>query len=745
MLAGSSVAYAANPDSVIASADDGNVAANTLDIDFDTRWSAEGNDGSQWIQYDFGSSTSISAVDIAFYKGEQRNTYFQVQSSDDASTWTTLLGGTITSSGDTDAYETFDFANDVSARYFRIVGFGNSSNDWNSITEVSFTAGEVATSYSTFSDSASAAPNSVLASSDDGNVAANTLDDDPTFSTRWSAQGNDGSQWIRYDFGASTTLSAMDIAFYKGDQRNSYFQLQSSDDASDWTTLLGGTLTSSGNSTSHETFAFDSNVSARYFRIVGLGNSANTWNSITDVAFTLGEAEDADDQQDSDTSVAELTVTASSDDGNVAANTIDDDPSFSTRWSAQGDDGSQWIQYDFGETTSLNNIAIAFYKGDQRSSYFQIQSSDDANTWTDLFDGSLSSSGDTVSNQVFAFDDTVSARYFRIVGFGNSSNDWNSITDVVFDSSASADDSSDNGESDPVDSGDGDDQTLNPSLAPGQNFDLSDWYVSVPTDEDDSGTADSIKGDDLTTYQDEFFFTGEDGGMVFKCPVDGYKTSTSTAYTRVELREMVEGGDNTTTKDLRNNWAFSTNEDQDFLDEVGAIDGVLTATLAVNHVTTTGSSSKRGRVIIGQIHAPDDEPIRLYYHKTPDNENGAIYFAHEPESSTGLDEEYIYLYGDSRSSSMDNPEDGVPLGEVFSYKIQVVGNMLSVTVYRDGHDDAYGEYNMEDSGYNESGQYMYFKAGLYNQHSVDYGADEDDYAQVTFYALENTHTIYNLD
>ena len=37
------------------------------------------------------------------------------------------------------------------------------------------------------------------------------------------------------------------------------------------------------------------------------------------------------------------------------------------------------------------------------------------------------------------------------------------------------------------------------------------------------------------------------------------------------------------------------------------------ATLAVNHVTTTGEKYQIGRVIIGQIHAKDDEPVRLYY------------------------------------------------------------------------------------------------------------------------------------
>ena len=61
--------------------------------------------------------------------------------------------------------------------------------------------------------------------------------------------------------------------------------------------------------------------------------------------------------------------------------------------------------------------------------------------------------------------------------------------------------------------------------------------------------------------------------------------------------------------------------------------------------------------------------------------------------------------------------------------------MLYVDIYRDGSPDVSAEYNMSGSGY--ANDWMYFKAGLYSQNkSVQ---DEDDYEQVTFYALENRH------
>ena len=91
----------------------------------------------------------------------------------------------------------------------------------------------------------------------------------------------------------------------------------------------------------------------------------------------------------------------------------------------------------------------------------------------------------------------------------------------------------------------------------------------------------------------------------------------------------------------------------------GGVDGILKATLSVNQVTRLGEEYQVGRVIIGQIHAKDDEPIRLYYRKLPQNKFGAIYYAHEP--ATGK-EQSIEIIG-SRADRAPNPDDGSILAE----------------------------------------------------------------------------------
>lgn len=116
--------------SVSASAHDGNVPANTLDNNLTTRWSANGS--GQWIEFDLGSSKSVDRLDIAWYKGNERVATFDIQYYD-GSQWVTILAG-VQSSGTTLNLETHAFSM-VNTRYIRVVGYGNSSNTWNSITE----------------------------------------------------------------------------------------------------------------------------------------------------------------------------------------------------------------------------------------------------------------------------------------------------------------------------------------------------------------------------------------------------------------------------------------------------------------------------------------------------------------------------------------------------------------------------------------------------------------------------------
>ena len=281
---------------------------------------------------------------------------------------------------------------------------------------------------------------------------------------------------------------------------------------------------------------------------------------------------------------------------------------------------------------------------------------------------------------------------------------------------------------------------LSPDFPPGRNFELIDWYLNTPAD-DGTGRSKRVSETELAAgYQDEYFYTADDGGMVFKTTVAGSRTSQNTRYTRTELREMLRRGDtsiSTTPKsgDYRNNWVFSSAPAK-ARKRAGAVDGVLRATLAVNHVTTTGRARDVGVVIIGQIHAGSDEPIRLHYRKLPGNERGSIYAAHE---ISGGDDQWYEILG-SRSDTAHDPLDGIALNEKFSYEIAASGNELRVTISKQGAVLGRTTIDMTGSGYDVEDDYMYFKAGVYTQND---SGDPQDYDQATFYALENLHEGYD--
>ena len=85
--------------------------------------------------YDLGEEKTISSVDIAFYNGAARKTYFNIELSTNGVEFNQVyIAETTGSSGASANLENYDFS-DQDARFVRIVGFGNSTSTWNSITE----------------------------------------------------------------------------------------------------------------------------------------------------------------------------------------------------------------------------------------------------------------------------------------------------------------------------------------------------------------------------------------------------------------------------------------------------------------------------------------------------------------------------------------------------------------------------------------------------------------------------------
>src|SRR2546428_252323 len=115
--------------SVSANGNDGNVPANVLDNNLNTRWSNLGV--GSFIQADLGGQKTSCSVDIAWYRGNLRVNNFVISVSSDGTSFTNVFTGK--TSGTTLSAEKYS----LSARFVRVTVNGNTENNWASITELS--------------------------------------------------------------------------------------------------------------------------------------------------------------------------------------------------------------------------------------------------------------------------------------------------------------------------------------------------------------------------------------------------------------------------------------------------------------------------------------------------------------------------------------------------------------------------------------------------------------------------------
>lgn len=125
-------------------------------------------------------------------------------------------------------------------------------------------------------------------------------------------------------------------------------------------------------------------------------------------------------------------ATASSDNGYVPSNTLDGSLANWSRWTSKGD--GEWIRFDLGEMRLVKAVDLAFQRGNAREYYFDLQASADGENWTPLIEDTASS-GQTLDFERVDTPD-IEARYVRYIGWGNSDNLQNSLTEVRIQSSA---------------------------------------------------------------------------------------------------------------------------------------------------------------------------------------------------------------------------------------------------------------------------------------------------------------------
>lgn len=115
---------------VTASADDGNSPYNTIDGNYDTRWSAQSD---AHIIYELPEAVPVGYVGIAQYNGtDGKQAIFELEISTDGFNWTKVWEGK--ASGTTTSMEAYDMKGTV-AKYVKYQGHGRTNSEWNSVTE----------------------------------------------------------------------------------------------------------------------------------------------------------------------------------------------------------------------------------------------------------------------------------------------------------------------------------------------------------------------------------------------------------------------------------------------------------------------------------------------------------------------------------------------------------------------------------------------------------------------------------
>lgn len=177
----------------------------------------------------------------------------------------------------------------------------------------------------------------------------------------------------------------------------------------------------------------------------------------------------------------------------------------------------------------------------------------------------------------------------------------------------------------------------------------------------------------------DFFYTANDekgDWVVYKAPNAGNTHGTSN-NTRTELAQMKK-------------WYPAT------------ADAKLTATLKVMNVSATGDARVAASyaVVVGQIHSADaheNEPLKIFYKKFPGHTKGSVFWHYEINTagddnsgrwdfSTAVWGNDFSVVGTEENTYPEEPENGIALGEEFSYEIEVKDGIMSLKFTSEGHE-----------------------------------------------------------
>jgi len=223
-------------------------AADAVDGNLGTRWSSAFSDP-QWLEVDLGSTQSICQVVLNWETAYA--TAFQIQTSPDGNTWTSIYS-TTTGTGGTQTLSVTG-----SGRYIRMYGTTRDTQYGYSLWE--FSVYGPASSGTCGSTNLALNKTATASSLESASYPASDAVDG-SLSTRWSSAFSD-PQWLEVDLGS--TQSICQVVLNWETAYATAFQIQTSPDGTTWTSIYSTTTGTGGTQTLSVT------GSGRYIRMYG--------------------------------------------------------------------------------------------------------------------------------------------------------------------------------------------------------------------------------------------------------------------------------------------------------------------------------------------------------------------------------------------------------------------------------------------------------------------------------------------
>jgi beta-glucosidase-like glycosyl hydrolase len=341
----------------------GNAAAGAVDSNTGTRWESAWSDP-QWLQVDLGASASISQVVLQWETASAKA--YQIQTSPDATNWTTVYS-TTTGPGGT---ETLNVTG--TGRYVRMAGTLRNTGYGYSLWEfqVFGTMGGASGSCGT-TNAALNKPATASSTENAGSPASAAFDGNA--GTRWSSAFSD-PQWVQVDLGASQSICQVSLQWEAAFA--TAFQIQVSTDGTTWTPIYSTTTATGGTQT------LNASGTGRFVRMYGTARGSGFGYSLWEFqVFTTGSGGGTGGSCSDPVISGYAPVKVSSIVGaNAPAAALDGRTT--TRWESAASD-PQWIYVDLGGSATISCVVLNWETASATA--YSIDVSTDATNWTSIY------------------------------------------------------------------------------------------------------------------------------------------------------------------------------------------------------------------------------------------------------------------------------------------------------------------------------------------------------------------------